>query len=110
MLSSLIKIWFSNKFLVHCNMKTTITKELIEELLGQGLSTNQIGKQLGYSGAGIRWHMKKWSLTSNYQSIQDRSCYRTDTHKQCPKCSEIKELKEFDKRPNGNVQLWLYQI
>jgi len=85
-------------------MKTTITKELLENLLEQGLSTNQIGKQLGYTGTGIRWYMKKWSLSSNYQSIKDKTCYITDTHKQCPKCLEIKELQNFDKRPNSNIQ------
>jgi hypothetical protein len=30
-------------------MKTVITKEILENLLEQGLSGNQIGKQLGYS-------------------------------------------------------------
>ena len=85
-------------------MKTIITKELLINLLNQDLSSNQIGKQLGYSGPGVRGYMKKWSLSSNHKSIQDKTCYRTDTHKQCPKCSEIKELQEFDKRPNGNIQ------
>ena len=84
-------------------MKTKITKELLISLLEQGLSGNQIGKQLGYTGTGIRWYMKKWNLTSNYLSIKDKTCYMTDTHKQCPKCSEIKELKDFNKRPNGNI-------
>jgi biotin operon repressor len=40
-------------------MKTVITKDLLETLLEQGLSGNQIGKQLGYSGTGIRFYMKK---------------------------------------------------
>lgn len=39
-------------------MKTVITKEILENLLEQGLSSNQIGKQLGYSGVGIRYYMK----------------------------------------------------
>jgi|694.fasta_scaffold50822_3 hypothetical protein len=85
-------------------MKTVITKEILENLLEQGFSSNQIGKQLGYSGVGIRYYMKKWLLSSIHASIQDKTCYITDTHKQCPKCSEIKELNNFDKRPNGNVQ------
>lgn len=84
-------------------MKIQITKELLENLLEQGLSGNQIGKKLGYTGTGIRYYMKKWKLSSNHLSIQDKTCYRTNTHKQCPKCSKIKELKEFVKRPNGNV-------
>jgi hypothetical protein len=78
-------------------MKTIITKELLMTLLDQGLSTRQIGKQLGYTSTGIRYYMKKWSLSSNHQSVRDKICYHTDTHKQCPK------LNEFDERPNGNV-------
>jgi len=84
-------------------MKAEITKELLMSLLEQGLSGNQIGKQLGYTGTGIRWYMKKWGLSSNHLSIKDKTCIRTDTHKQCPKCTEIKELKEFNVRPNGNI-------
>ena len=34
-------------------MKKEITEELLESLLNEGLSANQIGKQLGYSGTGI---------------------------------------------------------
>ena len=41
--------------------------------------------------------MKKWGLQSQHQSIQDKTCYRTDTHKECPKCNEIKTLDNFDK-------------
>lgn len=84
-------------------MKTKITKELLVSLLEQGLSGNEIGKQLGYSGNGIRWYIKKWALSSNHVSIKEKKCIRTSTHKQCPKCLEIKELKEFNIRPNGNI-------
>jgi len=84
-------------------MKKEITKELLEEFLNNGLSGNQIGKQLGITGTGARWHLKKWGLVSNHECIRDKKCYITDTHKQCPKCSEIKELKEFNKRPNGSI-------
>ena len=35
-------------------MKTVITKEILENLLEQGLSGNQIGKQLGYCSNTIR--------------------------------------------------------
>lgn len=80
-----------------------ITKELLEELLKKGFSGNEIGRKLGYTGTGIRWHMKKWGLSSNFISISERKCLRTDTHKQCPKCKEIKEIKEFSIRPNGNI-------
>lgn len=39
----LLKIWFSNKFLNICSMKTVITKKILENLLEQGLSGNQKG-------------------------------------------------------------------
>ena len=84
-------------------MKTKITKELLESLLKKGLSGNQIGKQLGYTGTGIRWYLKKWGLSTNFLSIKDKTCYKTDTHKQCPQCLQIKELSEFNLRPNGNI-------
>lgn len=58
---------------------------------------------LGISGPGLRNYMKKWGLVSNYKSIKDKTCYKTDTHKQCPHCGEIKPLEEFGKRPNGAV-------
>ena len=40
-------------------MKTTITKELLINLLEQGLNDNQIDKQLGYTKTKIRQYMKK---------------------------------------------------
>ena len=81
-----------------------ITKEFLESKLAEGLSGNQIGKLLGITGTGVRFHLKKYGLQSNFQSFKDKDCYRTETHKQCPKCSEIKELKDFDKRANGDIQ------
>lgn len=84
-------------------MKPKITEELLSALLKQNLSTVQIGIQLGYTSAGIRYHMNKYGLESNHESIRDRKCYRTDTEKQCPRCTKIKSLNEFDKRPNGNI-------
>ena len=83
--------------------KLNVTKEELAELLNQGLSSNKIAKKYGVSGPCIREWMRKWNLSSNFQSIQDRHCYKTDTHKQCPCCGEIKPVEDFDKRPNGNV-------
>ena len=76
----------------------------LENKLAEGFSTNQIAKEIGLTGTGVRYWMKKWDLQSQHQSIQDKTCYRTDTHKECPKCNKIKSLDNFDKRANGNVQ------
>ena len=81
-----------------------MNKEYLENKLTEGFSTNQIAKELGITGTGVRYYMKKWGLTSNHLSIKEKQCYRTDTHKQCPKCGDIKTLDNFDKRPNGNIQ------
>ena len=81
-----------------------MNKEYLENKLEEGFSTNQIAKELNLTGAGVRYYMKKWDLQSKHQSIQDKKCYRTDTHKQCPKCKDIKTLDNFDKRSNGNIQ------
>lgn len=81
-----------------------MNKEYLENKLAEGFSTNQIAKELGITGTGVRYYMKKWGLTSNHLSIKEKQCYRTDTHKQCPKCGDIKTLDNFDKRPNGNIQ------
>lgn len=83
--------------------RINITKEQLETLLKQNLSSNKIAKLLNVSAPCVRNWMKKWNLSSNYLSIKDKTCYRTNTHKQCPCCGEIKSLEEFDKRPNGNV-------
>lgn len=85
-------------------MKVNISKEELESLLKQGLSGCKIAKQFNCSPPTIRDKMKKWGLKSSHVSIMDRKCYRTDTHKQCPKCLEIKEIKHFERRPNKNIQ------
>ena len=81
-----------------------MNKEYLENKLAEGFSTNQIAKELKITGAGVRYHMKKWNLHSQHLSIQDKACYRTNTHKECPRCKEIKTLDKFDRRSNGNIQ------
>ena len=81
-----------------------MNKEYLENKLAESFSSNQIAKEIGMTGTGVRYYMKKWDLQSKYQSIQNKKCYRSNTHKQCPKCNEIKPLEKFDKRANGNIQ------
>lgn len=83
-------------------MRAELTKELLQGLLGQGLSITKIGKQLGYSYTYIHRKAEKYGLKSNYISFQEQKRFRTDTHKQCAKCSEVKELELFGKRKNGS--------
>lgn len=81
-----------------------MNREYLENKLAEGFSANHIAKEVNMTGAGVRYWMKKWDLQSQHQSIQEKACYRTDTHKQCPKCNEVKTLDNFDKRKNGNIQ------
>lgn len=82
--------------------KKQITKELLEDLLSSGLSTNEIGKQLGYSGAGIRYHMKKYELFSSHKSIQDKKKVPIiDGKKECAKCYQILTIDNFNIKPSG---------
>ena len=39
-----------------------MNKESLENKLAEGFSTNQIAKELKITGAGVRYHMKKWKL------------------------------------------------
>jgi len=81
--------------------KKKITKELLEELLNQGFSTNEVGKQLGYTGAGIRYHMNKYDLHSDHKSIQNKP--KTPIiagTKECGKCHNILPVEDFYIRKN----------
>ena len=77
--------------------KKTITEELLRDLLSQGLSANEIGRQLGYTGTGIRYHMKKYDLFSSHKSIQDKQKIPIiDGKKECVKCHNILPIEEFN--------------
>ena len=82
--------------------KTKITEELLRDLLEQGLSTNKIAQQLGYTGAGIRYHMKKYDLFSSHKSIQDKEKVTIiDGKKECAKCHELLPLDKFNIKSSG---------
>ena len=82
--------------------KKKITEKLLRDLLSRGLSANEIGRQLGYTGTGIRYHMKKYDLTSSHQSIQNKKKVPiVDGKKECMKCHTILPIKEFNVKPSG---------
>ena len=82
-----------------------ITKEILENLLSQGLSGNQIAKQFNMTGTGLRYHLKKYDLSSNHLSFLDKQKHEIiDGHRFCPKCQTQQPLENYNKRPNGNLQ------
>ena len=82
--------------------KKEITEELLRDLLSQGLSANEIGRQLGYTGTGIRYHMKKYDLISSHKSIQDKKKVPiVDGKKECMKCHTILPIEEFNVKSSG---------
>ena len=82
--------------------KKEITEELLKDLLSQGLSANEIGRQLGYTGTGIRYHMKKYNLFSSHQSIQDKQKVPViNGKKECKKCHNVLPIEDFNVKPSG---------
>ena len=85
--------------------KKEITEELLKDLLSQGFSSYEIGRQLGYTGAGIRYHMKKYDLFSSNQSIQDKQKVPVvNGKKECKKCHNILPIEDFNVKPSGSLK------
>lgn len=81
-----------------------IDKSILETLLKQGLSTNQIGKELNKTGAGVRYVMKKHNLSSDFEPRNKELTPIIDNKKKCSKCQQIVDIEKYSLRSNGNLQ------
>jgi len=86
----------------HLNYKI-MTKELLEQFIGQNISANKIAKQLNVSLSTVRHYLKKHNIKTNYISFKDR--VKQDItlikEKHCPFCSQTKPASEFYLRRDG---------
>ena len=81
-----------------------IDKEILENLLNQGLSSNKIAKMLKKTGPGIRYIMSKHNLSSVFEPKNKILTPIVNGSKKCGNCKENKEIKCFSFRPNGKLQ------
>ena len=74
-------------------------KELLEQLVKEGLSTRQISKQIGKGQTTVNYWIKKHGLKTNHNKYGKKEEKRyNQTHRMCPRCNEILEISEFYKR------------
>lgn len=74
-------------------------KEDLKELIDKGLSQREISDNTGKSQTSIRYWLKRHNLKTIHNSFEKKVII--DGKKECTKCGELKELKDFYKRENN---------
>lgn len=68
-------------------------KEILQQLIDEGLSSYSIGKRMQKSQTAIRYWLKKYNIISKPST-------NTSTHKHCPKCNKLLPRDNFYPRRN----------
>lgn len=70
-------------------------KELLEQLINEGLSLIQMGKRLGTYGAKVKYHLTKHNLKILNKRPYVQIPYEERSDSICTGCKEIKPLTDF---------------
>jgi hypothetical protein len=74
-------------------------KELLQELINEGLSTRQIAERVNKGQTSVCHWLKKYDLKTNHNQYAEKDIKRhKQTHRICPKCNENLEITNFYKR------------
>ena len=77
-------------------------KEILNELINNGLSIHSISKNTGKSYSTIRYWLKKYNLSTDFKSFREIDKKEIGEYKYCPMCEKnSKIIEEFYKRSDN---------
>lgn len=82
-------------------------KTKLEEYLKENKSFNQISKEEKKSLTTIRYWMKKYNLTSKFDSIRYKEKIEYGEHRFCPRCKSLCDVNNFyNRRDKKNASVY----
>lgn len=86
-----------------------MNKEILEQLISEGLSLSQIGERLGTYGSKVRYQLIKYNLKTLHKRPEKQIPYEERTVSTCAECNETKSLTEFYvSKKHGKKVPWSY--